>query len=371
MTINRRRAQTRTRMAWIAATAALATAPSVRADLPDQLVIADDRTNRLRLFATDGTFVAELGGDAPGVLDAPVDVVPGLPVTHENQRYENTLIVSDLRRRAIDQIDFATGRRIRTLAADIDARGLAWLPSGRIAVATRAAGVRTLDPVTLQAAAWIAPEPVLGPHQAWGLLVRPRARDGAGDILVTDPTLDRVLRFGLDGSRQADFARSGAFRFPGQIAERDGGEVLVADALANAVFWFDAQGVLIRRLDVPRPRGVGTVESGNVLVACDDGLLEFSGIDGALRMSHLPGHPETALRFIRPLYCRIASVPGDLNGDGALNMFDIDPFVLALVNLPGFRTQYPGVDAVCAGDLNRDGRLNLFDVDPFVELLVR
>jgi hypothetical protein len=211
---------------------------------------------------------------------------------------------------------------------------------------------------------------VLGPHQAWGLLVRPQARDGAGDILVTDPTLDRVLRFGLDGARRPDFARHAAFRFPGQIAERAGGDVLVADALANTVFWFDADGVLIRRLEVPRPRGVAPLASDNILVAGEAGLLEFAGDDGGFVTSHLPGHPESALRFIRPLYCRIASVPGDMNGDGALNMFDVDPFVLALINPDGFRSQYPGVDAICAGDLNRDGRLNLFDVDPFVDRLL-
>lgn len=360
----------RSRTARIAAILTLLTAPHVRADLPNQIVIADDRTNRLRLFATDGTFLSELGADLPAVLDSPVDVIPGLPVTHENQRYEDTLIVSDLRRRAIDQVDFATGRRIRPLATDIDARGLAWLPDGRIAVATRAAGIRTLDPVTTQVANWIAPDPVLGPNQAWGLLVRPRARDGAGDILVTDPTLDRVLRFGLDGSRRPDFARNAAFRFPGQIAERPGGDVLVADALANSVLWFDAEGGLVRRIDALRPRGVAPLESGNLLVASEAGLLEFAGADGSFVTTHLSGHPDSALRFIRPLYCRIASVPGDMNGDGALNMFDVDPFVLSLVNPAGFRTQYPGVDAVCAGDLNRDGRLNLFDVDPFVDRLL-
>ncbi len=59
---------------------------------------------------------------------------------------------------------------------------------------------------------------------------------------------------------------------------------------------------------------------------------------------------------------------GDLNCDGAFNVFDIDPFVQALAD-PG---QYAAAHPVChvgLADLNRDGQLNVFDIDPFVHLL--
>jgi len=63
---------------------------------------------------------------------------------------------------------------------------------------------------------------------------------------------------------------------------------------------------------------------------------------------------------------------GDLNCDGSVNAFDIDPFVLALTSAPGFEAYHaahPDCDGLLA-DCNGDGSVNAFDIDPFVELLV-
>ena len=60
--------------------------------------------------------------------------------------------------------------------------------------------------------------------------------------------------------------------------------------------------------------------------------------------------------------------PGDLNCDGAINAFDIDPFVLALTDPAGYAMAYPDCDHMLA-DINGDGTVNSFDIDPFVELL--
>ena len=60
---------------------------------------------------------------------------------------------------------------------------------------------------------------------------------------------------------------------------------------------------------------------------------------------------------------------GDLNCDGQVNSFDIDPFVLALNNAAGYAAQYPDCDIILA-DCNQDGLVNAFDIDPFVALLV-
>ena len=64
---------------------------------------------------------------------------------------------------------------------------------------------------------------------------------------------------------------------------------------------------------------------------------------------------------------------GDLNCDGALNNFDIDPFVLALTstppNYPEYYAVYPDCDHML-GDCNEDGSVNNFDVDMFVYLLI-
>lgn len=60
--------------------------------------------------------------------------------------------------------------------------------------------------------------------------------------------------------------------------------------------------------------------------------------------------------------------PGDMNGDGLVNAFDIDLFVLALVN-PEDYTQQTGLAPQTAGDVNGDGEANAFDIDAFVVLL--
>ncbi len=59
---------------------------------------------------------------------------------------------------------------------------------------------------------------------------------------------------------------------------------------------------------------------------------------------------------------------GDLNCDGLVNAFDIDPFVLALANPAEYAAMYPDCDYMLA-DINGDGLVNAFDIDPFVQLL--
>ena len=65
----------------------------------------------------------------------------------------------------------------------------------------------------------------------------------------------------------------------------------------------------------------------------------------------------------------IAPLVGDLNCDGAINLFDVDPFILAVSDPAGYAAVHPTCD-IAAGDCNADGTVDLFDVDPFVELLV-
>ena len=59
---------------------------------------------------------------------------------------------------------------------------------------------------------------------------------------------------------------------------------------------------------------------------------------------------------------------GDMNCDGALDNFDIDPFVLALTNADGYAAAYPRCSRSYA-DANSDGVVDLFDVDAVVGLL--
>ncbi|MGE0482355.1 MAG: PQQ-binding-like beta-propeller repeat protein [Phycisphaerae bacterium] len=61
--------------------------------------------------------------------------------------------------------------------------------------------------------------------------------------------------------------------------------------------------------------------------------------------------------------------PGDLNCDGAVNNFDIDPFVLAVTDAAAYGAAFPNCNVELA-DLNCDGAVNNFDIDPFVAVLV-
>jgi hypothetical protein len=64
-----------------------------------------------------------------------------------------------------------------------------------------------------------------------------------------------------------------------------------------------------------------------------------------------------------------APFPADMNCDGLLNAFDIDPFVLALTDPAAYTLTYPDCYLRNA-DANEDGQINAFDIDPFVDLLV-
>ena len=67
-------------------------------------------------------------------------------------------------------------------------------------------------------------------------------------------------------------------------------------------------------------------------------------------------------------YIRFGTIPpgepGDTNCDGAVNVFDIDPFLLALLDPDGYSQQFPACIHDTA-DLNGDELVNFFDIDPF------
>jgi hypothetical protein len=64
-----------------------------------------------------------------------------------------------------------------------------------------------------------------------------------------------------------------------------------------------------------------------------------------------------------------ASSAGDMNCDGAVDAFDIEPFITALTDPNAYATQYPGCD-INNGDINGDGAVDAFDIEPFIQVLV-
>ena len=59
---------------------------------------------------------------------------------------------------------------------------------------------------------------------------------------------------------------------------------------------------------------------------------------------------------------------GDLDCDGDVDSFDIDPFVLAVTDPIAYGQQFPDCDYLL-GDLDCDGDVDAFDIDPFVVCL--
>jgi hypothetical protein len=69
-----------------------------------------------------------------------------------------------------------------------------------------------------------------------------------------------------------------------------------------------------------------------------------------------------------PDECEGQPLRGDVNCDGEVNMGDINPFVLALSDLPAYLAAYPDCPFENR-DINGDGQFDFGDINPFVALL--
>ena len=63
---------------------------------------------------------------------------------------------------------------------------------------------------------------------------------------------------------------------------------------------------------------------------------------------------------------------GDLDGDGDVDNFDIQPFELALTDRKAYAAMYPALTNFAdRGDIDGDGDFDNFDIQPFEALLTR
>ncbi|MBN2445754.1 MAG: hypothetical protein JXO22_03460, partial [Phycisphaerae bacterium] len=69
-----------------------------------------------------------------------------------------------------------------------------------------------------------------------------------------------------------------------------------------------------------------------------------------------------------PDECESSVTLGDTNCDGTADVFDIDAFVLAIIDPAAYATTYPGCNIKNA-DCNQDGTPDVFDIDAFVALI--
>ncbi len=63
--------------------------------------------------------------------------------------------------------------------------------------------------------------------------------------------------------------------------------------------------------------------------------------------------------------CLDTKIPGDLDCDGVVSFFDIEPFIAAILDPAAYESTSPNC-RIANGDLNADGQVNFFDIDPFV-----
>lgn len=61
---------------------------------------------------------------------------------------------------------------------------------------------------------------------------------------------------------------------------------------------------------------------------------------------------------------------GDMNGDDELDKYDVDEFVLALIDPAGYAERYPDLDRTRRGDINGDGVFDVLDVESLVDLML-
>ncbi|MBU0638139.1 MAG: hypothetical protein KKB50_04680 [Planctomycetes bacterium] len=344
---------------------------SAAGDLPHAVAVADDVADRVMLFDPHtGSYIGDLFPGDDQNLAAPFDVEIGPKIKVGQTTYNDTVLVGDLRNQRIVAYDGVGAAFLKELISDVTVRGLAYAPDGRLLVAAGYAGVRAYESNGTFVETRVAPDVMEGPYNAWDVLVRPFANDGQGDLLVSDTTLDIILRFDLTGQRLDTFAKLPSFTFVEQLAARENGDILAVDVFGGAVHEFTSGGTWLRKIMVTRPRGVFELFNGNLLIASEAGVQEFDGNDGTLIETEMAGFPQSAPRYLRYLRCRTPAVRGDLNGDAVVNSFDIDPFVLALSDPDAFAQQYPLVERGCVADVNRDGKVDAYDIDPFVDLLI-
>ncbi|MGE0479262.1 MAG: DUF1028 domain-containing protein [Phycisphaerae bacterium] len=181
--------------------------------------------------------------------------------------------------------------------------------------------------------------------------------------------------------QQFDAFRAGLIDVP-DIAES---RVSVAPAMLSA----DGSSRATMRVDVLDWRGMPAVGLNSISVVHDTGSAGSCAIGAPLRISDHTFQVElTAGATVGVDRLRIGAFwgpsgrsllrrgvvrlvgRGDMNGDGMINNFDVDAFVLALNDSAQYRAEYPGLDPDFLLDVDADGFHTGLDIDRFVDCIV-
>ena len=200
--------------------------------------------------------------------------------------------------------------------------------------------------------------------------------DGQGNVHVAWQIHECESRGALYYAKLSE-AGSSAVKVDSEFSFYSAGCSLVVDRLGRPHILYGTQGELVAGPSELRYAHLD--DEGNWVhesVDDDGDCGEINSVtidaDGFLHVAYYAGDGRTQRGVIR--YARsaasVAPAPklGDLNCDGMVNVFDIEPFVLALIDEAGYAAQFPTCDYMAA-DTNQDGDVNVFDLDPFVALL--
>ena len=137
---------------------------------------------------------------------------------------------------------------------------------------------------------------------------------------------------------------------------------------SGVVYWGN-HGLLEGNYSTPggEPNTIDTVENVFVLDP-EAGAWTFEVIAAEINQDSHVETPELDADFALVVSGIVRVILGDLNCDGVVNAFDIDPFVLALTDPDGYAAAFPDCD-ITRADINGDGVIDAFDIDPFVDLL--
>ncbi len=200
-------------------------------------------------------------------------------------------------------------------------------------------------------------------HNGWVAFIADLQPSGRG-VFLSNGVLTQTIATTVNGDvASIDF-------FPPVANER--GSVAFR-AVKNGLRGIYVGDSVVLRLAV-QEHGIVPTDLGNARIDQHDSSVVFGGApainkygDVAFNAALTPPD-NNQIEWGSGIFVALARSPGDLDCDGDVDFFDIDPLVLAFSGPDAYHAQYPD----CRwfnGDCDNDGDVDFFDIDPFVALL--
>ena len=182
--------------------------------------------------------------------------------------------------------------------------------------------------------------------------------------MVWDATLERVMLFGgtLGAARHSDEVHT--LEYLEVIDQPISHDVSVGDPLELSVGSYGTDLITFqwRKDGEPLVDDDRIGGSNTPMLTISPSKLADSGVYDVLVEN------DCAILTSEPATVNVIGVPGDMDCDGVVNAFDIEPFLSALFTPSLYVQQYPECDLMLA-DINQDGFVDSFDIQPFLGLL--